>query len=595
MRSGTIALAMDQVSEIREKIDLVSFISEFVPLKKAGRNFKANCPFHAEKTPSFVVSPERQIWHCFGCGLGGDCYSFLMQYEHIEFPEALRLLAKRTGVVLASARFDSPVTSKKEGIYKLNALALGFYHFLLLKHNAGKRALDYLAKRGITLPLMETFKIGFAPNMGTALVSYLMNKKNYKAEELLEAGLATMRGRSVIDFFSGRIMFPLIDHRENVVGFAGRAIDERTFGPKYINTRETLVYHKGEMFFGLGTAKEAMKKQNQAIVVEGEFDVISCFREGITNVVAIKGTALTLQQATLLSRFVQKVTICFDTDAAGQEAMRRSLAVLEPKGLTTTVIVPPLGKDPDEALQKNPGEFQNAVKHDVPVYDYLLDQEVERHDVSSVEGKRLIADSLLPLFSCIDNEIVKEHYLKHLSKVLDTTYEGLLREVERLTKREHQDRQQFVLPKVKHSREDLLEEYLLALIVQSENAIVMFSKAAQFLDETVLPDRAPQKILRALSAYFQKNEVFSGKIFGDSLPTELQEAYNRSLLFPITPLPNEERYLLEIGKVASQLRSIYLRRKIKEIASEIGELEQKGMATDSLSQTYSRLASMLKK
>lgn len=586
---------MDQVSEVREKIDIVSFIAEFITIKKAGRNFKANCPFHGEKTPSFVVSPERQIWHCFGCNRGGDCYSFLMQYEHIEFPEALRILAKRAGIELVSARFDSPITSKKEKIYKLNALAAEFYHFLLTKHNAGKRALSYLETRGVTDKLIKTFKIGFAPYIGTALTDYLLKKKKYPLEELMDAGLATMRGRYPVDFFSGRIMFPLVDHRDNTVGFSGRAIDDRTYGPKYINTRETLAYHKGDMFFGLATAKEAMKKQNQALLVEGEFDVISCFKEGITNTIAIKGTALTEQQVKLLSRFVKKVTMCFDIDTAGQEAMKRSLTVLEPQGLTTTVVVIPNGKDPDEAIKKDPYAFKAAIRDDIPIYDYLLEQELKKVDPTSMQGKKTVADALIPQYSHIENEIVKEHYLKKLSKVLDTTYESIQKEAERLQRREIAGKRHIEAPKVKRTRDEILEEYLVALLIQAERIKEVVLRAETLLSDTLSLEKASQKILSALFAYCKTHETVDGKTFGNTLPEELHEAYDRSFLFPLTTMSVPEKYMQEVERVAKELRGIYIRQQMKKLALEIGKNEKEGAATDSLKETYSYLASKLQK
>ncbi|MEX2012831.1 MAG: DNA primase, partial [Candidatus Levyibacteriota bacterium] len=334
---------MDDVSRVREKIDIVSFISEYIPLKKAGRNFKAPCPFHNEKSPSFVVSPERQIWHCFGCGKGGDVFTFLMEYDNMEFVEALRTLAKKAGIPLAEGGFDSGVSSKKEKIYQINKLTLDFYQYLLTKHNVGKIALEYLLKeRKLTPAIMNTFSLGFSPKVGNALCNYLINKKKYKREDLIEAGLATYQNSRLVDFFRGRIMFPLFDHRDNVVGFAARVLKTQNIeGSKYINSRETLVYHKGELFFGLNIAKEEIKREQQAIVVEGELDAISCFMQGVKNVVAIKGTALTEKQAVLIGRFSPKVTLCLDMDSAGFEATKRSLPILEKAGLTTTVIVLP--------------------------------------------------------------------------------------------------------------------------------------------------------------------------------------------------------------------------------------------------------------
>jgi len=204
---------MDQVSLIRSKIDIVSLIQEYIPRKKMGRNFKTNCPFHSEKSPSFVVSPERQIWHCFGCQRGGDVYAFLMEYEHIEFPEALRMLADKAGVVLENQHIDVGLSSKKERMYGLNHLAAEFYNYLLTKHELGKEALDYLTKkRHMKLPTIKTFQVGYAPTSGSALTTYLIKKKGYKKEEVLEAGLAYERNGRLYDFFHGRIMFALTDH-----------------------------------------------------------------------------------------------------------------------------------------------------------------------------------------------------------------------------------------------------------------------------------------------------------------------------------------------------------------------------------------------
>ena len=217
---------MDQVAEIRDKLDLAALISEYVPLKKAGRNFKAPCPFHNEKSPSFVVSPERQIWHCFGCGKGGDCYTFLMEYERLEFPEALRMLAKRVGVELQQrGSQQAGLASQKERLYQCNSLAKEFYHYVLTDHKVGQKAREYLKDRGITEAVIKTFMLGFAPSTGTALTQYLTKKKGFTNEEVVEAGLAYQRGPTPQDFFWGRLMFPLIDHRDNVVGFSGRVLD----------------------------------------------------------------------------------------------------------------------------------------------------------------------------------------------------------------------------------------------------------------------------------------------------------------------------------------------------------------------------------
>ncbi len=588
---------MDPVAQIREKVDLVTFISEYIPVKKAGRNFNALCPFHGEKSPSFIISPERQLWHCFGCGKGGDVYTFLMDYEHMEFPEALRFLAKRTGIELASSSYDASTSTRKDQLYAINTLAAEYYHYILTKHEAGKDALAYLKNRGIDDRLLATFKLGFSPASGKALSSYLLQKKKFHPEDMVEAGLGIARGRDTLDFFRGRLMFPLIDHRDNVTGFSGRLLDEKTgFGGKYINTRDTLIYHKREQFFGLNITKEAIRKENQAILVEGEFDVMACFQNGISNVVAVKGTALTEQQVNLLARYAEKVSICFDGDSAGQEAIKRSLPILEKKALVTTVIVNPSGKDPDESLKTDAGLFKKAVKNDINVYDYLFDQSVAKSKVSSPDGKKKIGEELLPIINTIQNVIVREHYLRKLSTSLHTTYESIIKELDRLQKKEVKT-VPIAVNKNQRSREETLEEYLIALILQYEQPNTALRTAVNVIADSMTAERAYQKIVTHLLTHFDKSETFDHNHFGTKLPSELLPAYNTSLLFPLPIFGAPEKHLEEVTKVSTQLRELYLKQAIKSITEQIKEKEQAGEVTsvEQLKEKYSRFVALLKK
>ena len=586
---------MDQVAQIREKIDIVALISEFIPVKKAGRNFKANCPFHQEKSPSFVISPERQIWHCFGCGKGGDCYSFLMEYERLEFPEALRMLAARAGVTLETSYKDSGVSSKKERMYQVNSLAKEFYHYILTKHKAGKNALKYLEERGITDKMIETFTLGFAPATGSALVRYLLDKKKYTRDDVLDGGLAFLRGVQLTDFFRGRLIFPLIDHRDNVVGFSGRIMtSDNPQAPKYINTKETLVYHKGDHFYGLNITKEAVKRENQVIIVEGEFDVISCFENGVSHVVGVKGTALTESQVNLLSRYASKITFCFDGDRAGQEAIKRSLSVVEKKGLTPTVIVIPGGKDPDESLKHDAGEFKKAVKNDVGIYDFLLDKAFSENDVESVEGKKKASDMLLPIIANIKNEIVKEHYVRKIASKLDTSHESVARQMQRMVVRETVSTPKPVA-KAKRPKDEVLEEYLLSLIIQSDKPRLCLDKALSILSDSMSKERAYQKIMNHLFDHFGEGHAFDSKTFADALPHELVSSYDTSLLFPLPVFENEDLLLTEVEKIARSLRMLYVQQKMKRLALEIKEKEEAGQedAVELLRKDYSSLTSML--
>jgi DNA primase len=583
---------MDQVAQIREKIDIVSFLSEFITVKKAGRNFKANCPFHGEKTPSFVISPERQIWHCFGCGKGGDIYTFLMEYERMEFPEALRVLAKRAGIELISQRATSGITSKKERLYEINSFAKEYYHYVLTKLPAGKKAMDYLKNRGVTDKVIETFRLGFAPPTGKALGDYLVKKKNYPREEIIEAGLGFDGRTGLVDFFRGRLLFPLIDHRDNIVGFSGRVM-EGDVPSKYINTRETLIYHKGEHMFGLNITKDAIRREKQAIIVEGEFDVLSCFEHGVSNVVAVKGTALTEQHVNLINRYANKVTFCFDDDKAGQEAIKRSLIVVEKKGLTPTVIAIPNGKDPDEAMKEDAGNFRKAVNEDIPVYDYLLTKLLKDNDISTAEGQKAAVEEYLSFVALIENEVVKEHYLRKLSSQVGTSYESISKELQRFVQR--QVTPQPVAPaKKKRPREEQLEEYLLALIIQSEHPKVALQKAVKIFSDAMSRERAYQKILLHLIDHFDSGKSFDGKQFGDNLPQELLASFNTSVLFPLPTFDEQDKLLVEVEKSAVQLRKFYIQQKMKAIAEEINQVdesdEEKGAV---LRKKYSQLASQL--
>ncbi len=585
---------MNERDTIKDKIDIVFLLSEYIKLQKSGRNFKALCPFHGEKTPSLMISPERQIWHCFGCGKGGDIFTFLMEYEHMDFPEALRLLAKKAGVTLATTSFTTGVSSKKELLYKINGIASEYYHYVLTKHQAGEKAREYLKKRGLSEKIIQTFQLGFAPMSGHDLLNYLLKKKKCRAEDILAAGLFIERQGRLFDFFRDRVMFPLIDSRDNVLGFAGRILHADMNAPKYINTRETLIYHKGEHVYGFNITKEAIRKANQVIIVEGEFDAISCFQNGIANVVAVKGTALTESQVSLLSRFTAKVTFCFDGDKAGQEAIKRSLTIVEKKGVSATVIEIPNGKDPDEALHKDEVSFKKAIKEESDVYDYILKKLLKTYDPHSVEGKKKISEEFLPFLSHIQNEIIKEHYLKRLSQELDVSRESIVLEMERFVKREKTTTLQ-VLPKVKRPRDELLEKYILSLIVQSEIPKTIIDEVALLLTEIMPKERAFQKLLYALFDWFSQLEEKNMTQFVSTLPKEFLEAYDTCLLLPLPMFEDEQKLLSEATRSALQLKELYIKQKIKTLAGEIKvkEQQQEEIELTKLRQQYQELVSTL--
>ncbi len=563
---------MNDVDTVKQKIDLIDYIGRFVELARAGRNFKGLCPFHSEKSPSFMVSAERQIWHCFGCQKGGDAFSFLMEYEKIDFAESLKILAKEVGVTLTQPVYRTESEQKKDTLYTINATVAQFYHYLLTEHPVGKQALTYLTEdRDMPSGLINKFQLGYAPHKSTALVDYLIKKRGYKTEDIQAAGLASAGRGKLTDFFNHRIIFPIQDVRGNIIAFSGRALDNETL-PKYINTRETMIYKKSSSLFGIFFAKDAMRKENKVLVVEGEFDVISSVKEGIAHVVALKGTALTEDQIKLLKRYVTKVLFCFDSDLAGTAAQKRSIALLEKEGLSAAVIVPPEGKDPDELLRENPSLFKKALKTEVSVYDFLIDSAKRAVDPHTPEGKKAVLDETLPMLSQIDNEVIKEHYLKKLAQTLETSYESVLRQSNKTISKPR------IVPNIPkkeaRTREEITETYFLALMVQAKNPYNAITQTMPIFDGIELTYPAYQRLWTELLQFTQEKKSFSLDEFSKQLPSELIETFDACCLAPLPDFETKEDFEKEIKKVATDAATLAVRNKIKLITQQVQELEK---------------------
>ena len=378
---------MDQKDEVKSKVDIIELISSYLPLKKAGRNFAGLCPFHNEKTPSFMVSGERQVFKCFGCGEAGDVFTFLEKIEGWDFREALEELAKKTGVKLK--KFEPTGQSKvRDKLIEINKLVAKFYTHLLVEHPIGEPARKYLLSRGIKAPLWEDFGLGFSPDSWDKTFEFL-KKHGFDIGDISQAGLIISRstgsgqaGRNgYFDRFRNRLMFPLKDSRGTILGFAGRIINdseskrakELKVEAKYMNSPETPVFNKGSILFGLDLARSAIREKNEALLVEGEFDVISARSAGVLNAVASKGTALTDKQVATLSHICENVALCFDTDLAGDAAARRGIELLDIAGITVKVVGLGKYKDPDEFSQKDPAGFKKSIGVADNIYDYLIE------------------------------------------------------------------------------------------------------------------------------------------------------------------------------------------------------------------------------
>jgi DNA primase len=420
----------DVINQVIERSDIVEIIGEFTALKKAGRNFKALCPFHNEKTPSFVVNPDKQIFHCFGCGVGGNVVGFLMRQEHLEFPEAVRSLANKAGVVVPETVPDvaSPSRQLREDILKVNALAAAFFHeTLLTSHEANvKGARDYLKARGVNLETVKKFQLGFAPNEWDALLKYLKAKGT--SEELIsKAGLIIAReGKSgFYDRFRDRIVFPILDIQGRFLAFGARTM-EKSDGAKYINSPETAVYTKGQHMFGLQLTKAAVGKLDKIIVVEGYMDMIMPYVHGVENIAASLGTALTVDQIRLIRRYTHNVVMLFDTDTAGQSAIVRSLDLLIDEGMNVRVATLTQGEDPDSFIrQQGLDAFAKRIDSAYSFLDFKFNWLAAQYDPKTVEGKSKIAQELLGTIARFKDEVAKYELTKLLAKKLDIP-EGVL-------------------------------------------------------------------------------------------------------------------------------------------------------------------------
>jgi DNA primase len=420
----------DVINQVIERSDIVELIGNYTALKKAGRNFKALCPFHNEKTPSFVVNPDKQIFHCFGCGVGGNAVGFLMRQEHLEFPEAVRFLANKAGIVIPEDEsvVSSPSRQLRDEILKINALAAAFFHETLLTgHGADiKTARDYLKGRGIDLETVKKFQLGFAPNEWDALLKYLKSK-SFSEELIAKAGLIIAReGKSgFYDRFRNRIVFPIQDVQSRPVAFGARAMQDAD-GAKYINSPETAVYTKGQHLFGLGLTKAAVGKLDRMIVVEGYMDMIMPYIHGVENIAASLGTALTVEQIRLIRRYTHNVVMLFDTDAAGQSAIVRSLDLLIDEDMNVKVATLAQDDDPDSFIRQYGVEsFNTCIENAQSILDFKFNWLSTQFDLKTVEGKSKISQELLATIARFKSEVAKYELTKSLAQKLNIP-EGVL-------------------------------------------------------------------------------------------------------------------------------------------------------------------------
>jgi len=447
---------MSASEEIKERLDIVEVISAYVPLKKAGRNYKGLCPFHTEKTPSFVVFPETGTWHCFGaCGTGGDIFSFVMRKEGMTFGEALRFLAPKAGVSLEppSEHRKAEDAQRQRLLEILNAATL-FYHNLLSNSQVAQATREYLASRDLETATWQRFQLGYSPAEWRALSDYLLGKR-YILADLVSAGLVIERedGTGYYDRFRNRLVIPIRDRRGHVVAFGARALDDTQ--PKYLNSPQTSLFDKGRLLFGLDSAREAIRATGRAVVVEGYMDVLMARQHGMDNVVATMGTALTEAHLSQLARLTRRLVLALDADEAGNQATlrglnlaretmrRRPVPVLTPAGrvrfedrldVDLRILALPVGRDPDEVIHEDPEEWERLVETASPVVDYFFRLVLANLDLSQARDKSTAVKELVPIIRDLGDNIQREHYVQRLARLLRVSEQSILTELRRSTR-----------------------------------------------------------------------------------------------------------------------------------------------------------------
>ena len=553
---------MNEVEEVKARLDIVEIVSQYLTLQRAGRTYKANCPFHSEKTPSFIVSPDRQSWHCFGaCGTGGDVISFVMRKEGVEFPEALRLLATRAGVTLRERRARPEEDRQRERLQAANEAAARWYHELLTS-DGGKGAWEYVDGRGIDHATAEAFLLGYSPPSWEATREAL-RERGFSDAELAAAGLLVEGESGLHDRFRGRLMFPIRDARGRFVGFGARALDDSL--PKYLNTAQTAAFDKGGMLYALDRAQDGIRREGRAVIVEGYMDAIAAHQRGFDNVVATMGTSLTERQVRLVKRQTRNIVLALDADAAGSEAALRGHEVVEEvrrqdsgretvpvvtwqglvryqdtAGVDLRVAVLPEGRDPDEVVRADPDVWRELIASAEPVLDYRFQAAAARHDLSSPQGRSEAVQELLPLLEPLTDPVIRAHYLQRLSRL------SLVREEElaRLATRRRPNLRSAATvtpeggsPLVDTRGEARREEFLLALLLRFPE----LREAGLELPEGLFWGAANRELL---TAWKRSPELETVK---EALPEELEGQLERLVMWrlPDYPPKDAQRALLD--------------------------------------------------
>ncbi len=563
------------VEEVRNRNDIVEALSDYVSLKPSGENFKGLCPFHTEKTPSFVVSPAKQIFHCFGCGVGGNVFHFFMRYEGLSFPEAVAFLAQRAGIQLPQTSKGTKDREEKGAeFYQLNEAVAEYYHRLLCQTTEGERGRAYLSERGINAKVIETFRLGYAPKQWDRLVTAFVGQKGVSPTLLQRGGLIKPRtqGKGYYDLFRDRIIFPIMDRQGRIVAFGGRTVEEGQV-PKYLNSPETPIYKKGATLYGLHLAKQAIRRAGFVIVVEGYFDLLAVWQAGFENVVAPLGTALTRRQIQLLQAYTHEIVLVFDGDLAGVTAMERGYSLLIDAEMRVRVGLLPTGSDPDTMLRTQRREaFRDLLDRALPFIEHLI--RTRQKVWSSVEEKLHYINFLLPLIAKVSNSVERMEYLSLLAEKTKVAEQALQRELSKLQ------------PKGSRVPREPMQSPLTLSLTRGERELIRLMledpSVIEKVKEEVSPEDFTEEALGEIACFLfalqEKGVQVTPSQLIDLLPhPELKERVTQLLLLSI-PMENRNQLLQDYLSV---MRGKRIKQQVEEIKRRVEAAEKRGDSVES--------------
>jgi len=562
--------------EIKARLDIVDLIKDYIQLLPAGTNFKARCPFHNEKTPSFFVSPEKQIWHCFGCSSGGDIFEFIKKIEGVEFPEALRILADKANVKI-DYDYNPELKSQKTKALDILDEAAKYYHQLLLKDSGTQKVRDYLEKRKLNEDGIKIFNLGYSRDSWDDLLSYLKGL-GFIERDIEVAGLAikSEKKNGYYDRFRNRLMFPINNIFGQTIGFTARILDVDSEQAKYINTPQTIVYDKSRVLYNMDLAKMDIKKKNYTILVEGQFDAISSYLAGTKNVIASSGTALTLQQVRILKRYSENLMIAYDADKAGLKATFRIIDNALAESINIKVINIPQGSDPDQLINEDKDKWLEAIKNAQSLMDFVFDKVLAISDLENVFHKKQVAKKLLLFISKFRDEIERQAYLKRLSDIIDVDYDLLKKKLSEIIYknfgRSTVNNEEKFVPANIDKKEELLKKIIALGINFTDNLDYLSTNLElEYIGKSLI-----EELYKDIIIQYTKDNSFDLKVFQKGLNSEKNDLLN--LIFFIFENEysdyDQNQAFIEIKPLIIFYKEKFLKDKSKELEKSLKKAEE---------------------